>query len=427
MAIVKTLDGDATVEPPDAEYVPFLASEGATSQREATPWLHTTNDPVPVRDADTVTSPALRSAAKVWATQPHVRQAVGYIASHVASLPLHLYRRHADSDRRRVTVGPAAELLGHPSLLMSTFMLLRDLSTDRLVYDRALAVVAGGELVRIPPSLFRIDSDAFGNARRLVLIGENAGEEVDVTDAPRILLYGWHAYRAGGVSPLYTLAGILDENERAVQWRADQWKNAAKITGLLKRPASERTWRPEQRERFEKQWAEWKSGAKAGGTPILEGGMEYEELRGFSPKDANDIEGRQLSAEEVAMAFFLPPELLGIRKGANSSVEAYRQMLYGPVLGPWLVELEQAINNQLLPRLDASEDLYAEFNREAGLAGSFKEQARVLQASVGRPIMTAAEARAMMNLPFLEGTDELVTPMNLEAGSGGDAEGAEAQ
>jgi hypothetical protein len=98
-------------------------------------------------------------------------------------------------------------------------------------------------------------------------------------------------------------------------------------------------------------------------------------------------------------------------------VDAFRQMLYGPVLGPVITDLQDAINaGGLLDAVGAGENTYIEANREAVLAGSLLEQARYLQTVTGRPVMTDAEARARMNLPHLEGTDELIVPLNVVEG-----------
>lgn len=364
-------------------------------------------------------SPNETDPLTIWKTQPSVRKVVGFAARQFALVPWHAYQRVGDTDRRRMSGSPAEQLLGNPlgNGLMSGYQLWTALVTDLMLHDLCLAIYSETDgLVRIPPALVRVKSDHWGTPRGIVLVAPQGQEDLDVTLAPKIVTWGWHAHKAGGVTPMKTLANILDENLRAVQWRADQWRNSAKITGLLKRPATERAWRTEQRERFEKQWAEWKNSHKAGGTPILEG-MEYQELKGMNPKDAQDIEGRRLSDVEVASAFHIPPELVGAREGTYASVEAFRQMLYGPTLGPLFEQLQQALAiGGILRAVDTTANLYVEPNREAAMAGSFMEQARVLQTLVGRPIMTAAEGRGRLNLPHMDGTDELVTPLNVTEG-----------
>ena len=44
---------------------------------------------------------------------------------------------------------------------------------------------------------------------------------------------------------------------------------------------------------------------------ILEGGLDWKEM-GFSPKDMDFIESKNMAAREVALAFGVPPMLLGI-------------------------------------------------------------------------------------------------------------------
>jgi HK97 family phage portal protein len=44
---------------------------------------------------------------------------------------------------------------------------------------------------------------------------------------------------------------------------------------------------------------------------VLEGGLDWKEM-GFSPKDMDFIESKNMAAREVALAFGVPPMLLGI-------------------------------------------------------------------------------------------------------------------
>jgi HK97 family phage portal protein len=208
----------------------------------------------------------------------------------------------------------------------------------------------------------------------------------------------------------------LEENRRSVAWRNGQWDNAPKISGLLKRPADAPKWGETQRERFINSWRTWRDAPLMGGTPVLEDGMDYAPLDTFSPKDARDIEGRQLTDAEVASAFHIPPELVGAREGNFSNIAAFRQMLFGPTLGPLFEELKQVVNAGLVRSLDATADLYVEQDREAAINGSFLEQAKLLSTLTGGPIMTRAEGRAKLNLPHIDGTEELIVPLNVVEG-----------
>jgi phage portal protein BeeE len=352
----------------------------------------------------------------MWKTQPALRKVVSFAARQVGSIPWHAYRRVSDTDRQRVQGSPAEGKLNRPQRFLTGYRLWRDVAVDAMLYDLFCVLNLDGTLVRIPPRLLEIRSDFLGQVIKIILRTPGDDADIDLTDAPLAMSFGWSANGGGGVSPLVTLAQILEETRRSVEWRASQWENSPKMSGLLKRPADAPAWKPEQRDRFLESWRTWRDTPKAGGSPLFEDGMSYDQLEGIKPVDAKDIEGRQLTDAEVASAFHIPPELVGAREGNFSNITAFRQMLFGPTLGPVFTEIQQAVNAGLLGSLDATADLYVEMDRESAINGSFLEQAKLLSTLVGGPIMTRAEGRAKLNLRFIEGTDELIVPMNVTEG-----------
>ena len=408
MAVIKAKDGTTVTIGSFSNGYPTKTTWGDT--------IRVADPGIPLADY----SPDEKDPLTIWKTQPSVRKVVGFAARQFASIPWHAYQRIDDQDRQRRSGSPAEQLMQRPlrNGLLTGYQFWETLAIDRMIYDQCLAIYTEADgLVRIPPALVRIASDRFGTPKQVLLAGAPGEDDLDITEVPKIASWGWHATRAGGVTPMKTLAAILDENIESVAWRRAQWQNGPKITGLLKRPESARKWDPVHRERFQKEWAAWKSAAKAGGTPILEHGMEYQQLEGIKPKDARDIEGRQLTDVEVASAFHIPPELVGAREGSFASIDAFRQMLFGPTLGPMFTELQQAVAiGGLIQAVDSTPGIYLEPNREAGMAGSFMDQARVFQTMTGGPVLTRAEARGRLNLPFIEGTDELIVPLNVVEG-----------
>lgn len=350
----------------------------------------------------------------VWRTQPSVRKVVGFIARNAASVPWHAYVRESDTDRRRDASSPAERKLSRPKRFQTGFKMWRDTIIDSCLYDLWCVAYIGNDLQRISPRLLDIKRDLFGN---IVQIGIKVGtdEPLDITDLPLAIGTGWSPTEGVGVSPLLTLQEILREQRNAVAWRDAQWKNAPKLSGVLKRPKEAGEWKPEKRDRFLESWRAWRD-TQAGGTPVLEDGMEYDTLDGVKPADAKDIEGRQLTDAEVASAYHIAPELVGARQGTFSNIAAFRQMLFGPALGPHLEEFQQAVNVGLVPALDTRDNVYVELDREAAMNGSFAEQAQILSTSIGGPWLTRNEGRAKQNLPAVEGGDELITPLNVVEG-----------
>lgn len=383
--------------------------EGISGELMTSTASWTTPDPgTPLTAYSTLPTDPLR----IWKTQPSLRKVVSFVAEQLSSLPWHAYARVSDTDRQRASGSRAEALMRAPSKWISGASLTESLVTDWMLWDRYCALVVDGEILRISPRRWTIKSDWLGRPSKIVLHTPAGQPDIDITDAPLIMDWGWGDLSSGGVSPLITLAEILEEARDSVKWRKRQWDNAPRFGGLLKHPGSFKD--PKARETFTVSWKAWRDERR--GTPILEDGLEYVPAPQLSPKETRDIEGRQWTDIEVCGAYHIPPELLGARPGNFSNMQAFRSMLFGPTLGPKINRMEQAVN-RIASHLDPGQpSLYLELSREAAINGSLIEQAQVLQTMTGGPIMSRAEARARLNLPYVEGTDDLIVPLNVLIG-----------
>jgi len=357
----------------------------------------------------------------VWATQPSVRKVIDFIARALASTPLKTYRRVSDTDRQRVTDHPLPRVLAAPSAGMTPFRFWHSVVVDWMMFDRWCVMKAPTtdpsrllDLVRVQAARVAFADDGLGRVSAVWVDGKTKLAVADL-----LLDHGYAPITANGITPMATLAAILQESREAVAYRRSVWKNSARAPAVITRPATAPPWSEPAKQRFLAGWKSYaRSGGREGDTPILEDGMTLSASDAFKPVDTADLEGRQLADAEVASAFHIAPELVGAREGTYSNVQAFREMLYGDGgVGPLAVALEQVINSMLVPEFDTSGELYVEFDIDAKLRGSFAEQATMLSTSVGRPWMTAAEARARVNLPDIGGdSDGLVTPLNVIIG-----------
>jgi HK97 family phage portal protein len=364
------------------------------------------------------------AAARVWETQPSVRKVVDYIARQLCTIPWHVYERVSDTDRRRVTDHPLAQLLGTPAPHRSPSRLWHSTLVDWLIYDRwcqqilpSADTASGFELRRKPARRFHVLADDDDQPAALYLVSSRGPAQVVQLPAPYLFDHGYATIGADGTSPMMTLQQILAEQREAVEWRRQVWKNGARVPTVIERPADAPPWSPTAKERFTAAFNAFIGRAgQAGGTPILEDGMKLVTVNAFNPKETQDIEGRQLTDAEVASAYHIAPELVGAREGTFSNIDAFRQMLFTINLGPYVTQWQDVLNSMLVPQLAPGSNLYVEANLEAKLRGSFTEQAALLQTAVGAPYMLRSEARAVQNLPHVDGTDELVTPLNVMVG-----------
>lgn len=350
---------------------------------------------------------------------PSVRKVTGFISRAVSSIPFHVYERSSDTDRQRVTDHPLVRAVTKPAPRVTPQRFFREIVMDQLLYDKFLIVWTtdtAGELTltRVPARKVTIVGDGLG-----VVTGIEVSSERGPVSMPLdrcIWDYGYSPVGTNGLSPLVTLSDMLSESAEAVQYRRDLWKNGARVSHVIERPA-EAKWSDETAKRFRNDVEQFRrGGANAGSHMVLEDGMKMNAMQAFNPKETLDLEGRKLTDIDVAAAYWVPPELVGAREGTYSNIEAFRQMLYGDVAGPWITGLEQALNVHLTPHIAGARPLYVEANIESKLRGSFEEQSRVLQASVGGPWLLRNEARARQNLPAIEGGDELITPLNVTEG-----------
>lgn len=355
--------------------------------------------------------------ASVWRAQPAVRTVVDFIARAVATIPLHVYRRNRDGGRSRVRDGLVAAALACPSPHrgQDPYRFWYRVLVDLLIYDRwAVAVLMDRdrpELVRIPPRRFRLKTDALDRVTGVELLGGHRPREVDPSGY--LLDVGYSQESGAGTSPISALADILLEGQDAGEYRRRAFQRGAQHTGVVQRTEE---WRSvDDRNRFLESLREFEATAsRAGATMLLDDGMEWRD-RKLDLEVLSDASARQLTTIEVASAYHVPPELLGLREGNYSNIESLRQSLYRDNLAAEISAWEQAVG-ALVGMLQPDEDLYVEAHVDSKLRGAFEEQAKTLQTATGGPWLTRNEARARQNLPAVEGGDELIIPLNVMVG-----------
>jgi HK97 family phage portal protein len=382
----------------------------------------------------TFTAPLSRSLAlsphlamtyeQLWSAQPAVRMVIGFLARNVASIGIDPYRRLSDTDREKAVDHPLARLLERPFFgsQWTKYRLFNTLMHDLGIFDNAfwlkMRTPAGRDaLMPISPKLITPLGPSLFAATDYRIRG-NRG----FIDVPAERVVHFHGYNPDdprlGISPMETLRHILAEEYAATQYREQMWRNGARISGYIARPKDAGKWGDAARTRFTNEWqAQYAGdGPATGGTPILEDGMTFV-ASAVTPKDAQYVESRKLTREEVAVAYFLNPMMLGLMEGATvGNTKELHRMLYQDALPPWLTQLSQDIEVQLLDTMDPSSQdgsVYVEFNLREKLRGSFEEQAQALQSAVGGPYLTRNEARAMGNLSSIDGADELIVPLNV--------------
>jgi HK97 family phage portal protein len=373
-----------------------------------------------VYDAITLYNGTATTYAAIYERQPELRSAVDFLARNISQVPLHIYQRIDDNERVRISEGPLAATIDRPDVHTTRSRWLDAFVKDLAIYDQAYFVKVRGTdgrlaLVRIPPATVELLGTNWLRPDGYRVHG-NSGT-VDFDAAQIIDIHGYNPLDPRkGLSPIETLRRLLAEQHAAGEYREKFWQNSARMGGIIERPQNAPQWSDTARARFRADFESTYTGAAASGrTLVLEEGMTYKPTS-FSARDAQFLESVQLSREVVAAAYGIPNGLLGLGSNTYASLTEQHRQLYSDCLAPWLVRIQEELEAQLLPEFDLVPGTYLEFNISAKLAGSFTEQAAVLQASVGAPYLTRNEARARLNLPPVEDGDALVTPLNVLVG-----------
>ncbi|WP_105421069.1 phage portal protein [Neorhizobium sp. T25_27] len=116
-----------------------------------------------------------------------------------------------------------------------------------------------------------------------------------------------------GFPPLGAAGAALDLHNAAASWNKALLDNSARPSGaLVYQPKDGGNLSADQYERLKDELEAGYSGAVNAGRPLLlEGGLDWKAM-GLSPKDMDFIEAKNGAARDIALAFGVPPMLIGI-------------------------------------------------------------------------------------------------------------------
>ena len=371
-------------------------------------------------------SVAHMDAAQLYRTQPNLRAVVSFLADNAAQVPIKVYDRASDTDRPRVLDSPAALLLAHPNPDMTPFEFKRRMYSDLLLYERFLTLLipsketeSGWELRPIPAEWIRQYKGSTPFAPEAIIIGVPGNTPIEVPADKFVLFHGYDPTDPmRQYSRIAALKETLYEQVESSKFRRQMWQKGGRFNAYITRPKDVAQWSDEAYERFKETWkSSWAgNGENAGGTPILEDGMEYKTVQ-FNSKDAQWAEAVKLSREDCAAVYHVNPAMIWPGSGQTyASAKDNARALYNDCLAPVLMQATDRINLVILPRVGEEKSHYVGYDITIKTEGTFEEKIATLSSAVGAPFLSRNEARARLDLPAIEGGDELITPLNVLTG-----------
>jgi HK97 family phage portal protein len=156
-----------------------------------------------------------------------------------------------------------------------------------------------------------------------------------------------------GLSPMEAAATAIDVHNAGAQWTKALLDNAARPSGALvyRGPDGAPNLTDEQFQRIKQELESAYQGASNAGRPmVLEGGLDWRPMS-YSPSDLDFSAGRATAAREIALAFGVPPMLLGI-PGDNTYAN-YREANFAfwrQTVLPLVAKTAAALTRWLAPR-----------------------------------------------------------------------------
>ncbi|MDK4704321.1 phage portal protein [Rhizobium sp. CNPSo 4062] len=149
-------------------------------------------------------------------------------------------------------------------------------------------------------------------------------------------------------------------------------------------------------------------GAVNAGKPfVLEGGQKLQVID-MKPEDAQMLQSRAFSVQEICRFFGVPPFMIGHTEKVTSFGSGLSEQVLGFqkfTLRRRLKRIEQALEKQLLTPVERAAGTTIEFNLDGLLRGDSSARATFYQTMTQIGAMTINEVRALENMPAVPGGD----------------------
>ena len=312
-------------------------------------------------------------------------RAIDMVSTAAASVKSQLYSVSMRGVRREEKNHPIFNILKRPNPTQSGSEFLQALYSYYQISGNVF-IQAVGARDSIPTELHLLRPDrmviiagknALPEAYRYMVGNQNIDFPVDrISGRSRILhirrfnpLNDWY-----GLSPIEAAAYSIDQHNQSGAWNQALLQNGARPSGaLVVRPEASGggVLSQDQYSRMKQQIDEQFSGSLNAGRPILlEGGLEWKEMS-MTPKDMDFVQAKNSSARDIALAFGVPPQLLGI-PGDNtySNLQEARLALWEQTVIPLVKRSLDSLNNWLIPFFGGGFELVPDTDSITVLAAS---------------------------------------------------------
>lgn len=358
------------------------------------------------RDVDTITGAAMTESAVLglstaWAC-------VNLLVGTQASLPVMVYRSTKDGSRVLAKDHSLYRVLHDSPNSQQTALDFWEFvcaSLELRGNGYARKVKSQGKIVGLVPIYPDIIAVRQLSGGRIGYRWTMDGKSYDETDETVLHIRGFGGNPLGGLSTLEYGRQTFDLATGINAAATTTFKNGMRPSIVV---AFKEFLTPIQRADVETALQEKFIGAMNAGRPfIAEGGQTINTLS-INPEDAQMLESRGFSVEEICRLFGVPPHMIGHTEKSTSWGTGIEQQTLGFVkftLRRRLKRIEQALMKQLLTPDDVARGVTIEFNLEGLLRGDSAGRSAFYGSALNNGWMTINEVRSLENLPPVDGGD----------------------
>ncbi len=335
-------------------------------------------------------------------------RAVRLIAEAAAALPLVL-----QDCERRYDAHPLLALVGQPNPgqgradffeALYSQLLISGNAYVEAVAEEAASVVLPSELHVLRSDRMRVlpGADGWPAAYEYTVGSQRHRFDMTADLQPICHLRSFHPLDDHyGLSPLEAAATAIEVHNAASRWSKALLDNAARPSGAIVYTGADGHGglSPDQYDRLVSEIESNHQGARNAGRPmLLEGGLDWKPM-GFSPSDMEFQKTKEAAAREIAMAFGVPPMLLGIPGDATyANYQEANRAFYRLTVVPLATRVTAALAHWLSGFGAEAVELRPDLDQLPALASERDQQwRRVGEAS----FLTDAEKRVLLGLPRL--------------------------
>jgi HK97 family phage portal protein len=381
------------------------------------PW--STKDPAlaryfggaPVSAGVSVNEQTALTYSAVWA-------AVHLISSHIAGVPLPLYKRLPNGGKERFTKHPLYRLMhDQPNPRMGSMVFRRTLQAHKLVWGNGYAEIARNTATGQPVALWPLlpyAVEPFYEGGLLRYRVHNPTRPPSIFNPSDILhIKGDSEDGIFGYSVIQRARESIGLGMAAERFGSTFFGNGSTFGGVISWPqgVNPQSTAAAKKGFMEAIEAQHQGVDKAHRFLALYEGAKYERL-GIPPNDAQFLETRQFQIEEICRWFNLPPhKLKHLERSTNNNIEHQGIEYVTDTLDPEWVIWEQELDLKLVSPLERTQQFY-EHVREGLLRGDAQARGEFYSKLFSLGAMSPNEIRQRENLNPVDGGDTVYVPLN---------------